>query len=64
VLPGNEIIAQVVAKGVPEEAAGFVVGFASWVAREVATTPTDIVEQASGIKPAPVDVVLRLLVAA
>jgi NAD(P)H dehydrogenase (quinone) len=64
VLPDNEIIAQVLAKGVPEEAAGFVVGFASWVAREVATTPTDIVEQASGVKPAPVDIILRSLVTA
>jgi NAD(P)H dehydrogenase (quinone) len=64
VLPDSEIIAQVVAKGVPEAAAGFVVGFASWVAREVATTPTDIVEQASGTKPTPIDVVLRSLVAA
>lgn len=64
VLPDDEIIAQVVAKGVPAEAAGFMVGLASWVAREVATTPTDIVEQASGTKPTPIDVVLRSLVAA
>jgi hypothetical protein len=64
-LPDNEIIAQVVAKkGVPEEAAGFMVGLAGFVAHEVATTPTDIVEQASGIKPSPVDVVLRSLVTA
>lgn len=64
VLPDNEIIAQAVAKGVPAGAAEFLVGFASWVAREVPTTPTDIVERASGTKPAPVDVVLRTLVTA
>lgn len=63
VLPDNEITAQVVAKGVPAEVAGFMVPMASWLAREAATTPTDIVEQASGTKPAPVDVVLRSQVA-
>jgi NAD(P)H dehydrogenase (quinone) len=63
-LPDNEIIAQVVAKGVPAEAAGFLIGLASWIAREMVTTPTDIVEQASGVKPSPVDVVLRTLVTA
>jgi NAD(P)H dehydrogenase (quinone) len=63
-LPDNEIIAQVVAKSVPAEVADFMIGFASWIAREAATTPTDIVEQASGTRPAPVDVVLRSLVAA
>jgi NAD(P)H dehydrogenase (quinone) len=61
VLPEQEILAQVVAKGVPQEAAGFVVGFVSWVAREVSTTPTDTVERASGTRPSPVDVVLRSL---
>ncbi len=64
VLPEQEILAQVVAKGVPQEAAGFVVGFVSWVAREVPTTPTDTVERASGTRPSPVDVVLRSLVLA
>jgi NAD(P)H dehydrogenase (quinone) len=61
VLPEQEILPQVLAKGVPEAAAGFVVGFVGWVAREMATTPTDTVERASGTKPAPVDDALRSL---
>jgi NAD(P)H dehydrogenase (quinone) len=64
VLPEQEIMAQVLTKGVPEAVAGFVVGFASWTAREVATTPTDTVERASGTKPSSVDVVLHSLVLA
>ncbi len=59
VLPEQEILPQILAKGVPEAAAGFLVGFAAWVAREASTTPTDTVERASGTKPTPVDVVLR-----
>lgn len=59
VLPEQEILPQVLAKGVPEAAAGFIVGFAAWGAREAPTTPTDTVERASGTKPAPVDAVLR-----
>jgi NAD(P)H dehydrogenase (quinone) len=61
VLSEQEILAQVMAKGVPQEAAGFVVGFAAWVAREVPTTPTDTVMRASGTKPSPVDDVLRII---
>jgi NAD(P)H dehydrogenase (quinone) len=61
VSPESEITAQIAAKGVPAEAAGFMAGFASWVAHEMATTPTDTVERASGSKPVPVDVVLRTL---
>ena len=60
-LPDNEIIAQVEAKGVPADTAGFMVGVASWLAREVSTTPTDTVERASGTKPSPVDAILRTL---
>ncbi len=56
-LPDNEIIAQVVAKGVPADTAGFMVGLASRLAREVTTTPTDTVERASGTKPSPIEVV-------
>ena len=63
-LPDNEIIARVVAKGVPEATANLTVGFASLIAREFRTTPTNIVEQASGTKPTPVDVVLRSLAVA
>lgn len=62
VLPEQEILSQVLAKGVPEAAAGFVVGFVAWTAREMPTTPTDTVERASGTKPAPVDEALRSLV--
>ena len=64
VLPEQQIIAQVLAKGVPQEAADFVVGFTGWVAREMPTTPTDTVLRASGTKPSPVDEVLRSLVLA
>lgn len=64
VLPDSEIIAQVVAKGVPEQEAGFMIGFFGWIAREMATVPTDTVERASGVRPSPVDVILRTLVAA
>lgn len=64
VLPNDEIIAQLVAKGVPAESAGFIVGFTSWIAQAAPTTPTDTVEQASGTKPSPVDVVLRSAVTA
>ncbi len=63
-LPDNEIIARVVTKGVPEATANLTVGFASLIAREFGTTPTNIVEQASGTKPTPVDVVLRSLAVA
>ena len=63
-LPDNEIIARVVAKGVPADAAGFMVRLASWIARDVPTTPTDIVERASGTRPSPVDVALSAPVAA
>ena len=60
-LPEPEILAQVVAKGVPQDTANFVVGFVNWVAREVPTTPTDTVKRASGTEPTSVDVVLRSL---
>lgn len=60
-LPDSEIIAQVEAKGVPADTVGFMVGVASWLAREASTTPTDTVERASGTRPSPVDVVLRTL---
>lgn len=63
-LPDSEILAQVVAKGVPAEAADFLVGFAGWVSREMTTTPTDTVERASGSKPEPIDVVLKALAVA
>jgi NAD(P)H dehydrogenase (quinone) len=63
-LPDQELIAQMAAKGLPENVAGFMGGFMGWVAREMATTPTDTVERASGTKPSPVDVVLRSAVTA
>ena len=63
-LPDNEIIARVVAKGVPADAEGFMVGLASRIARDVPTTPTDTVERASGTRPSPVDLVLSTPVAA
>ncbi len=60
-LPEQEIIAQVLTKGVPQEVANFAIGFASWVAHSVPTTPTDTVKRASGTNPTPVDEVLRSL---
>jgi NAD(P)H dehydrogenase (quinone) len=59
VLPEQEILAQVLAKGVPQAAAGFVVGFVT--GRDMATTPTDTVMRASGTEPTSVDEVLRSL---
>ncbi|HTK11514.1 MAG TPA: NAD(P)H-binding protein, partial [Ktedonobacteraceae bacterium] len=47
-LPDDEIIARVVAKGVPADAAGFMVPMVSWLASNLSTTPTDTVERASG----------------
>ena len=64
VLPEQEIVSRVLAKGVPAEVANFVVGFVAWIAREVPTTPTDVVKRASGTDPSPVDEVLRSLVLA
>lgn len=61
VLPDSERIARVVAKGVPETAAGFVVGFTSWTASELGTVPSDTVERASGSKPEKVDGILSSL---
>jgi hypothetical protein len=59
VLPEQEILAQVLAKGVPQAAAGFVVGFVT--GRDMAITPTDTVMRASGTEPTSVDEVLRSL---
>jgi NAD(P)H dehydrogenase (quinone) len=59
VLPDNEIVARIVAKGVPAETAGFMVGLASWLGATLSNTPTDIVERASGTRPVSVDEVLR-----
>ena len=64
VLPEQEILAQVLAKGVPQGAAGLLIGSLGWIAREMPTTPTDTVLRASGTKPSPVDEVLRSLVLA
>jgi NAD(P)H dehydrogenase (quinone) len=64
VLPDQEIVAQIVAKGLPEDTAGFMVNFASWIAHWLPTTPANTVEQASGVPPSPVDTVLRTLVTA
>jgi NAD(P)H dehydrogenase (quinone) len=63
-LPEQEIIAQVIAKGVPADAASSTVRLISWVAHEASETPTDTVERASGTKPASIDIILRMLVTA
>lgn len=63
-LPDDEIIARVVAKGVPADAAGFMVPMATWLASSLSTTPTDTVERASGSKPVSVDAILSAQVVA
>jgi NAD(P)H dehydrogenase (quinone) len=64
VLPEQEIIARVTAKGVPADVARSTVRLISWIAREASSTPTDIVERASGTRPTSIDAVLRTLVSA
>ena len=64
VSPDDEIIAQVMAKGVPAGEASSMVSFANWIAHEASILPTLTVEQASGVKPSPVDVVLSTLITA
>ncbi len=63
-LPDNEIIARVVAKGVPTGTAQYMVGLASWLAREMSMAPTDTVERASGTGPSPIDVVWQATITA
>ena len=63
VLPDDEIIAQVTAKGVSHAEASFMISLANWIAHEASILPTSTVEQASGVKPSRVDVVLRTLIA-
>jgi NAD(P)H dehydrogenase (quinone) len=62
-LPENEIIAQIMAKGVPAEVAAGVVGIASGIAHDTTSTISNIVEQATGTQASPVDGVLRFLAA-
>ncbi len=62
--PDQEIIAQIIAKGVPAEAASSMVRLLSWVAREASSTPTDTVERAWGTKPTSIDIILRTLIPA
>ncbi|GAC1469212.1 MAG: SDR family oxidoreductase [Ktedonobacteraceae bacterium] len=63
-LPDQEIVARIIAKGVPAEAANSTVRLVSWVAREAPSNPTDTVERAWGTKPASIDTILRALLAA
>src|SRR5947209_7028556 len=56
-LSDQEIIARVIAKGVPVDAARSTVRLISWIAHEASSTPTDIVERASGIKPTSIDTI-------
>ena len=60
-LPDQEIIAQVIAKGVPADVANSTVRLISRIAHEVPSSPTDIVERASGTKPTSIDTILRTL---
>lgn len=61
-LPDQEIIAQVIAKGVPADAANSTVRLISRIARESPSTPNDTVERASGTKPTSIDTILHTLV--
>jgi NAD(P)H dehydrogenase (quinone) len=63
-LPDNEIIARVIAKGVPADIAGSMIPMANWIASNLSTTPTDTVERASGSKAVPVDAILSAQVVA
>jgi thioester reductase-like protein len=60
-VPANQIIAQVITKGVPADAARSTLRLISWIAHAAAETPTDTVEQASGTKPTSIDPILRTL---
>lgn len=60
-LPDQEIVAQLTAQGIPLEAASATVRLVSWIAREAPSTPTDIVERASGTKPTSIDTILRTI---
>ena len=61
-LPDQEIIAQVIAKGVPVDVANSTVRLISQIARGSASTPTDTVERASGTKPSSINTILRTLI--
>jgi NAD(P)H dehydrogenase (quinone) len=61
ILPDEELVTQLLAKGLSEEAATGVVGIAVWVTRVGHTIVTDTVERVTGTKASPVDVVLRSL---
>ena len=61
-LADQEIIAQVIAKGVPADAARSTMRLISWVAHASTETPTDTVERASGTRPTSIDTILRTLV--
>src|SRR5450432_445612 len=61
-LPDQEIIAQVIAKGVPADAARSTMRLISWVAHASTENPTDTVERASGTRPTSIDTILRTLV--
>lgn len=61
-LPEQAIIARIIARGVPADVANSTVRLMSWIAHEATANPTDIVEQASGTRPASVDTILHTLV--
>lgn len=63
-LPDEALVAELIAKGLPEEAARGVLGIAVWAARGEFSAATDTVERATGTAPAPVDAVFRAPVAA
>jgi NAD(P)H dehydrogenase (quinone) len=61
VLPESELIAQIIAQGIPERSAVSAAGIAIGVTRAGTSIISDSVEQATGTKALPVDVVLRSL---
>ncbi len=63
VLSDEELVAQLIAKGLPEQATGMTVGLAIWLVRVGTTKVTDAVVKITGTKPTSIDAVLRSLVA-
>jgi NAD(P)H dehydrogenase (quinone) len=63
ILPEHEILAQILANGVPAQVATGVVDMASGIAHDSTSTVSSIVEQATGTEASQVDVVLRSLAA-
>lgn len=58
-LTDEEFTVHLVAKGLPQPAVAGLTGIVNWMSRGDFSTPTNLVEQVTGLKPTPVDEVLR-----